>query len=290
MTNYQATIRNLVPDLDQAKEPRFKETKYSARTLGSRLLNLKRVSRLPSTSRRYMIGDPTRLIDWRAFARNDQLIVREIRDEASSRINICLDLSETMDWPQQHITKQEIAIRIAYHLLYSHLKVGDLVCFLIWFRGETQPSHQVYLRSPSETIQSFYSLSKNGFHAKDFSAICAPRRHHDMTYDVGYLISDMLRVSDIDWFFHFNRTSKLLHTLSSRELNFDWLDDSVTYFDRSSSKKEYLGSTFKKDHSYFSSIDSWRGSLESEFKLAGGSYQLLTENTNLNEYFENVFE
>lgn len=289
MNNAKVTIESLVPDLDFKSTPHFKETKYSARTLGSRLLNLKRVSRLPNSSRRYLLGDPIRLIDWRAYARNDQLIVREIRDEASSRISICLDLSETMNWPEQSTKKQEIAIRTAYHLLYSHLNVGDLVCFLIWFQDRNQPAHQIYFKSTKEVLQSFNSIMKLGFNTSDLNKLCVARRHHNLTYDTGYLISDMIGREDFSWFFQMNRNPKLKHILSSLELDLEWVNESTTYFDHEMTKKEYLGVSLKKNKSYLDRLQQWQISLKDDFRKAGGSYQLLNDKTILEDYFVNIF-
>lgn len=47
-------------------------------------------------SRRYQVGDDVRRIDWRAFARSDQLMVRVWREEVLARVEVLLDASRSM--------------------------------------------------------------------------------------------------------------------------------------------------------------------------------------------------
>ncbi|MBL8859064.1 MAG: DUF58 domain-containing protein [Planctomycetes bacterium] len=46
--------------------------------------------------RTYAIGDDVRHLDWRAFARTDQLLVRQYREEVLPRVEIFLDVSRSM--------------------------------------------------------------------------------------------------------------------------------------------------------------------------------------------------
>lgn len=46
--------------------------------------------------RTYAIGDDVRHLDWRSFARTDQLLVRQYREEVLPRVEIVLDLSRSM--------------------------------------------------------------------------------------------------------------------------------------------------------------------------------------------------
>jgi uncharacterized protein (DUF58 family) len=46
--------------------------------------------------RTYAAGDDVRHLDWRAFARTDQLLVRQYREEVLPRIEILLDVSRSM--------------------------------------------------------------------------------------------------------------------------------------------------------------------------------------------------
>ena len=62
---------------------------------GNYLLNLKTPTRFPDVSRKYIQGDPVRHIDWKAFVRCDQLIVREQNVETSGVVSIGCDIGHS---------------------------------------------------------------------------------------------------------------------------------------------------------------------------------------------------
>ena len=125
-------------------EVHFRRMKSSQRLVGSWMMALRRPSRTPESSRLYVKGDPVNLIDWKAYARTDQLIIREQRDEASARIVIGIESTASMAWPTPDVsaallkrgsrvppTKIEVAVRMALNLAWIHLRQGDLV--ELWF-------------------------------------------------------------------------------------------------------------------------------------------------------------
>ncbi|MDZ4774831.1 MAG: DUF58 domain-containing protein [Planctomycetota bacterium] len=59
--------------------------------------------------RSYAIGDDVRHLDWRSFARTDQLLVRQYREEVLPRVEIVLDVSRSMAIDE---TKAQVAIDI----------------------------------------------------------------------------------------------------------------------------------------------------------------------------------
>jgi len=77
-----STLSSLHPS--ETREVHHKAYKNSIRMHGSHLMALSKPARAPEACRKYVHGDPVNLIDWKAFARTDQLMVREIRDEASA--------------------------------------------------------------------------------------------------------------------------------------------------------------------------------------------------------------
>ena len=79
-----STLSSLHPTMGM--EQHYSSYKNAPRVWGSHYLALKQPHRMPESTRKYVPGDPVRLIDWKAFARTDQLLIREIRDEASARV------------------------------------------------------------------------------------------------------------------------------------------------------------------------------------------------------------
>ncbi len=60
--------------------------------------------------REYLAGDDLRHVDWRAFARTDQLLVRQYREEVSPRLEVVLDASASM---AAHPAKAQVAVELA---------------------------------------------------------------------------------------------------------------------------------------------------------------------------------
>ena len=69
------------------------------RPTGSLRLSILSPSRQPEDSRPYIPGDPIDKIDWQAFARTDQLLVRQVRENAPGRVAIHLACGKSSFWP-----------------------------------------------------------------------------------------------------------------------------------------------------------------------------------------------
>lgn len=76
----------------------------------------------------YGIGDETRHIDWRVFARTDRYFIKRYQDETNLRVYLVLDRSASMsytsgDWP----TKFQFASRLAAAVGYVIVKARDSI-------------------------------------------------------------------------------------------------------------------------------------------------------------------
>ncbi|MFW7381688.1 MAG: DUF58 domain-containing protein [Oligoflexus sp.] len=286
-----ATLRELQPQL--GGEPRFPFTKASPRYMGSARLNLQRPSRMPASSRKYLHGDPVHLIDWRAYARNDQLIIREQRDEASTKVIICIDLNDTMNWPeadlQQGPSKQEIALRVALHLAFSHFKKGDIVKLVVWSGPNKEPTQILRLSSATDVLKIFDNLRSQKFHLEPTSNLLSPYQMLGQKFDQLYLLSDVLREESFTELFANAKVLTLLHVLSSLEWQLDWLKQDVCYFDEQISKKEFLGSTLLQGGRYEKRMQEWSKGLRDLCVSHQGQYLLLTDKTSLREYLDQLF-
>ncbi|MCB9229061.1 MAG: DUF58 domain-containing protein [Deltaproteobacteria bacterium] len=274
--------------------------KRSSLLHGSHRMSLKRAAKHPEYSRPYVSGDPLSLIDWKAYGRTDQLIIREQRDEASAKICIVTELTETMIWPDvnQDISlhalpqKSEIALRIACHLAHFHLRMGDRVrlCFLL-SEAETHSGYVWVPVGPSDILNLFHRLRKDKFAATAVSrqfrkAPCAWQDSEQI-----YWLGDTLSQSGYQAIIPFQNRGILFHILSSRELDLSWLEDDECYFDqdqRSRARKEFSGSHLKKSPSVHEQIIDWTEKLRSSIVSSGCWYFLLHDKTPLNHYFKSL--
>ncbi|NRA64987.1 MAG: DUF58 domain-containing protein [Pseudobacteriovorax sp.] len=282
-------LRDLSPLVNQNLS--FDKQIMSQRYQGSYDLQLRRVSRVPTYSRSYVKGDPTHLIDWKVYAKNDQLIVREDRDEASNIVLICIDTSETMFWPEENLakkasvpTKWEIAVRIAFHLTYVHSKRGDRVHLLFKIPKVENGPNFLSIESNQDILNLFHILSAEMFDLNALIPSLSYARNQNSNVHLGYLISDLLDPSILDWFFKKPKSGRCFHVLSSLETELDWLQKDICYFDESSEKKEFLGSRLQQSQIYRDTIQKWKQQNRQTAKSMGIDLFEFTEKTSINQY------
>ena len=80
--------------------------------------------------REYVAGDDLRHVDWKVWARNDRLYVKQFEEETNLRAYLLVDVSRSMEYGDGVFTKSEYAATIAVSLAYLILKQQDAVgCF-----------------------------------------------------------------------------------------------------------------------------------------------------------------
>ncbi|MFQ5606828.1 MAG: DUF58 domain-containing protein [Candidatus Zixiibacteriota bacterium] len=77
--------------------------------------------------RQYMPGDPIKLIDWKHFAKSDRYFIKQYEEETNLKSYILLDLSASMGYTSEIITKKDYAGSLAAALAYLNLKQRDAV-------------------------------------------------------------------------------------------------------------------------------------------------------------------
>lgn len=75
--------------------------------------------------RKYVPGDDTRRLDWKAFARSDRFYIKEYEADTNLRAIFVVDASGSMDFESTGETKFEYARRIAASLAYLLVNQGD---------------------------------------------------------------------------------------------------------------------------------------------------------------------
>jgi uncharacterized protein (DUF58 family) len=76
----------------------------------------------------YGIGDETKHIDWRVFARTDRYFIKRYEDETNLRVYLALDRSASMDYSSDEgPTKYQFACHLAAALGYVVVKARDSV-------------------------------------------------------------------------------------------------------------------------------------------------------------------
>lgn len=287
MSAHDVLLRDL--DLDMELDLSSSREIFSQSNTGSFAKPLKRSSRSPSYSRQYLNGDPINMIDWKAYARTDQLIVREDREESSPKVCILLDARSTLHWPEERTTvekvstKWEIALRIYFHIATLHIKLGDRVSLYLC-NGNEEVRRVFY--SGLQDIRSIYEdLNDNNFSEEILSSHLEFADIDLSQMNLTYLISDCLSSNSLTE--SHDETVRLIHVLSSMEVNIDWMNDSKCYFDYATNKLEFLGKNLKKSQNYQPKLESWLLSIRKEYD---DRYILVTDKTPIDLYLNFLSE
>ena len=77
--------------------------------------------------REYAPGDDLRHVDWKVWARQDRLYIKQFEEDTNMRVNLLVDVSSSMGYGGGHLTKYEYAATIAASLAFLILKHQDAV-------------------------------------------------------------------------------------------------------------------------------------------------------------------
>ena len=92
--------------------------------------------------RKYVPGDDTRRLDWRAYARNDRYYIKEFEADTNLRLCLIIDTSGSMGFAYNGMSKLDYARRIGGTLAYIAVLQGDAVglyCAGTHFHKEIPP-------------------------------------------------------------------------------------------------------------------------------------------------------
>ena len=288
MNQDSSTIRDLTPMVNF--DFGYKKYKSASYSHGSYFLKQRRPSKVPSSSRNYIKGDPPNLIDWKAYARTDALLVREIRDEARAQVVVICDGRDTMLWPEEkeEITKFEIVCRIALNISFRHCLCGDRVHLNFLEENDTFLKEQKLMtfKSAASVVEYYEAWLGHRFSFKEIKKDLSPR-FISKGSDIVYTISDFINpfsFSSLD-----AKTAKnFIQVLHSREIDLDWIEESRCYFDEKKEKNEYIGSILKQGKNYGEKLEQWQKSINLQVKDCFGSLINITDQTSIPRYFQEM--
>ncbi|MBC7661431.1 MAG: DUF58 domain-containing protein [Chitinophagaceae bacterium] len=269
-------------------EPSHQKYVSVARFHGTQKLNLMRPTRLPANSRRYTHGDPVHLIDWRAYARNEQLVIREQNDEASCKVLLFIDLNESMDWPSSDeakergiCSKQELSWRMTLNLAYQFFKWGDQVKVYAVKGGQ---AHSIRMRSQVDAAIVFEKLQGKDFTLDQADVLQARplKSFREESGDLVYWISDGFQGVP-DWL---NPRSLVcwLQVLSSLEIDTKWLDPDSCYFEVQKQGQEFMGSALLQSENLHHAIQGWLHKITEEWLAKYTHHLVFTDMTPIHQY------
>ncbi len=241
--------------------------------------------RMPEATRTYQPGDPLRAIDWRAYARTDQLLINQQQHSASAEVVIAVSCMPAMHWPPADIHlaavhKLETALRVALHLAFMHTKILDQVTFCL----VADDLHVRKISSVTEVLDIYENFCAVNFVFAQLPRVCTFATNDttllQLKGDAKYWLGDGLQTT-YQTFLDAAPSAYMLHTLSSYELKSDWLDNNSSYFER---PREALGKNLRRI--FRPRLKQWLGDTAQAIENNGGKYLLLTEDTDIAHYLD----
>jgi uncharacterized protein (DUF58 family) len=107
--------------------------------------------------RQYTTGDDLRHVDWKVWARNDRLYVKQFEEDTNLRCNLLVDVSASMSYGRGPLNKYDYACTAAASLAYLVLKQHDAVGCVTFDR---QIRQQVPVRSRQRQLQDVVEALK----------------------------------------------------------------------------------------------------------------------------------
>ena len=108
--------------------------------------------------REYVIGDDLRHVDWKVWARQDRLVVKQFEEDTNLRCTLMVDVSNSMQYGNGPLNKYEYACTAAASLAYLILQQQDAVGCVTFDEGIRS---RVPIRSKRNHIMSVIEALNN---------------------------------------------------------------------------------------------------------------------------------
>ena len=230
--------------------------------------------------RPYIPGDDLMRLDWKLFARSDRYYVKEFEDETNTSLSILLDVSASMNYSSNGITKREYASYLAASMAYLVIRQRDAAG--ITFFDDKIIEH-IPPRSTTGHLHTILQHLKTvGPGAR--TEVGKPlhelaERHRKRGFVI--LISDLLDDAEaiVNGLRHFRFQGHeviVFHIMDPAELSFDF-SDLVEFEDMETGEKLVVASESSRDL-YLENLERYKATLVRECGLLGVDYALLPTN------------
>lgn len=176
--------------------------------------------------RKYVPGDDTRRLDWRAYGRSDRYYIKEFEADTNLRLCLIVDTSGSMNYANGGQSKLEFARRLAGTLAYLAAQQGDaigLYCAGQKFQTEITPKRSAaHLRVILDSLGNATASGETGLVAALHEA--AERiRQRALVVVISDLFVDPKELASAFQHLRFRKHDAVVfHLLESAEINFEF--------------------------------------------------------------------
>ncbi|RMF55203.1 DUF58 domain-containing protein [Candidatus Woesearchaeota archaeon] len=235
--------------------------------------------------RQYVPGDDFRTIDWKIYARTDELFVKRFEEERSLTLHVLIDVSKSMDYGTGK-TKFEFASMLGLGFAYLSMRENEK------FQLSTFSDDLVTLRAKrgrSQVMGFLDHLNKVKCHnIADFSSMMKRYKKFLKSKSMVIIISDFLfdleEIKKSLYLFK-DHELKVIQVLDRSESDFN-VEGSVVLEDSETHKKieTYISAKLRKE--YRERLYDHIMSIQEECKRVGGKFYLFsTEEPLFNAFY-----
>ncbi len=216
--------------------------------------------------RPYSTGDEIKHLDWKVYGKSDRFYVKQYEDETNMRVCFLLDISKSMSYKSNGISKLEYGCYLVALLSYILLKQGDAVGF---FAFNNSIRHFIPPKSTLGHLQTileeFEKIEPEGDTdlSKPLNEIAEKMKRRALIFIISDLIDDEQKViSALRHFRHNKHECTVFHILDEMELNLSF-GSMVTFEDLENKERlqvdtRYIADDYKKEINNF--IDRYKQS------------------------------
>ncbi len=179
-----------------------------------------------SQHRPYMTGDSLRFVDWKVYARTDRFYIKQFEEETNLRAYLLVDVSGSMHYGSQKLSKWQYASYLAAALAYLLLRQRDatgLVLFDEAIRVQMPPrSMESYLREILVNLENTKPGNDTQI-AHTLHQIADQFRRRGLIVLISDLLDDPLSVlKGLKHFRHDQHEVIVFHILDRQEVEFNF--------------------------------------------------------------------
>ena len=233
--------------------------------------------------RQYLPGDDLSTIDWKVYARSDRYYVKKFEEETNVECHVLLDVSGSMGYGSQGITKLAYGSYLAASLAYLMNRQRDAVGFIAFddnivthLPPSARPGH---LRSVLLALDQL-SLGTRSNVAKPLHQLADSLVKRGIVVLLSDLLDDPARTIQGLKHLRFRGTDIVVfHLLDHDELTFPY--ERLTRFRDMETTDEVMAAPLEVRDHYLSEIELLMSQYKRELGLVGIDYQLVDTSKSL---------
>lgn len=227
--------------------------------------------------RPYVPGDNLMHVDWKLYARTDRTYVKEFEDETNTALHILLDVSGSMEYGSNGITKRIYSSYLAASLAYLVVRQRDAAGMTFFddriIEHIPPKSTSGHLHTLLQFLESVPPGGRTGI-GKPLHDLAEQRRQRGFVVLISDLLDDVDGIVDgLRHFRYLGHDVMVFHVMDPKELLFDFTD-MVEFEDMETGEKLLIESESARE-AYLENLQQYKETLRHQCGRLDIDYMLM---------------